>query len=209
MPRIALLLGLARPARRLRRRTRRRRGRGRDNDGCRHRRGAATFRPDRGGRVEHGRPAHRRRRRRSSRRATPASRSRSASPAPAAASRVLPGETDISDASRPIKDEEADGLQEGGIDYVEFQVANDALTVVVNKDNDWVDCLTVDQLEEDLGARTRRSTTGRTSIRRFPDEKMKLFGPGTDSGTFDYFTGEINGEEGASRTDYTATRTTT
>ena len=117
--------------------------------------------------------------------------------------RFCRGETDLSNASRPIKDEEATICKNAGIAYVEFQVANDALTVVVNKDNDWVDCLTTDQLKKiwEPGSKVKSWKDVDPS---FPDEAIKLFGPGTDSGTFDYFTGEINGEEGASRSDYAA-----
>ncbi len=112
-------------------------------------------------------------------------------------------ETDLSNASRPIKDEEAKICEDAGIEYVEFQVANDALTVVVNKDNDWVDCLTVEQLEK-VWEPGSKVDSWKDVDPSFPDEKLALFGPGTDSGTFDYFTDEINGEEGASRSDYSA-----
>ena len=88
------------------------------------------------------------------------------------------------------------------IEYTEFQVAVDALTVVVNTENDWVDCLTVDQLEKIWEPGRGRSPGTRSTT--FPDQELTLSGPGTDSGTFDYFTDEINGEEGASRADYTA-----
>ncbi len=111
------------------------------------------------------------------------------------------GETDISDASRPIKDEEKAACEQAGITYDELTVANDALTVVVNKDNDFVDCLTVDQLKKIWEPGSKVATWQQVDP-KFPAEKMVLFGPGTDSGTFDYFTDEINGEEGASRTDY-------
>jgi len=117
--------------------------------------------------------------------------------------RFCRGETDLSNASRPIKDEEATICKDAGIDYVEFQVANDALTVVVNKDNDWVDCLTTDQLKT-IWEPSSKVNSWNDADPSFPDEPLKLFGPGTDSGTFDYFTGEINGEEGASRSDYAA-----
>jgi phosphate transport system substrate-binding protein len=112
-------------------------------------------------------------------------------------------ETDLSNASRPIKDEEATICEDSGVEFVEFQVANDALTVVTNKDNDWVDCLTTAQLKKiwEPGSKVKSWKDVDPS---FPDEKVSLFGPGTDSGTFDYFTGEINGEEGASRSDYSA-----
>jgi len=111
------------------------------------------------------------------------------------------GETDVSDASRPIKDEEAAACDAKGIKYEQFAVANDALTVVVHKENDWVDCLTVDQLKKiwEPGSKVKNWNEVDPS---FPNEELKLFGPGTDSGTFDYFTDEINGEEGASRTDF-------
>ncbi len=113
------------------------------------------------------------------------------------------GETDLSNASRPIKEEEAAICAEHDVEYLELQVANDALTVVVNTTNDWVSCLTVGELNAiwKPGSKVGNWNQVRDS---FPDEALKLFGPGTDSGTFDYFTGEINGEEGASRTDYSA-----
>jgi phosphate transport system substrate-binding protein len=117
--------------------------------------------------------------------------------------RFCRGETDLSNASRPIKDEEAAACKGKGVEYVEFQVANDALTVVVNKDNDWVKCLTVEQLAKIWGPDSKVKSWNQVDA-SFPDQKLSLFGPGTDSGTFDYFTGEINGEEGASRSDYNA-----
>ncbi len=112
-------------------------------------------------------------------------------------------ETDLSNASRPIKDEEKTLCTDGGVEYVEFQVANDALTVVVNKDNDWITCLTTEQLAKIWGPDSKVENWNEVDP-SFPDEKLSLFGPGTDSGTFDYFTGEINGEEGASRSDFSA-----
>ena len=121
--------------------------------------------------------------------------------------RFCAGETDISDASRPIKedgDKEASVCTDAGIDYTEFKVAIDALTVVVNTENDWATCLTARAAQEDLGTRARRVNNWNQVDPSFPDEKLTLAGPGTDSGTFDYFTGEINGEEGASRADYNA-----
>src|ERR671914_174413 len=119
--------------------------------------------------------------------------------------RFCRGETDLSNASRPIKEDETEqGLcEQNGVEYVEFQVANDALTVVVNKDNDWATCLTVDQLKKmwEPGSTVKSWKDVDPS---FPDQELRLFGAGTDSGTFDYFTGEIVGEEGASRSDYAA-----
>ncbi|HWG55682.1 MAG TPA: PstS family phosphate ABC transporter substrate-binding protein [Gaiellaceae bacterium] len=117
--------------------------------------------------------------------------------------RFCRGETDLSNASRPIKDEEAEACEEQGIAYSELQVANDALTVVVNRENDWVDCLTVEQLAAIWGPDSE-VRTWRDVDPSYPDEELSLFGPGTDSGTFDYFTDAINGEEGASRSDYSA-----
>lgn len=111
------------------------------------------------------------------------------------------GETDISDASRPIKDEEKAACDKNGVGYDAFQVANDALTVVVNKDAEWVDCLTVQQLKKIWEPGSKVDNWNEIDA-KFPDEPLKLFGAGTDSGTFDYFTDVINGEEGASRTDY-------
>jgi len=111
------------------------------------------------------------------------------------------GETDISDASRPIKDEEIAVCEQNGIAYEQITVANDGLAVVVNPENDWAECLTVEQLNT-IWAPDSTVKNWNEVDPSFPDEPLTLFGPGTDSGTFDYFTDEINGEEGASRTDY-------
>ena len=118
--------------------------------------------------------------------------------------RFCRGETDLSNASRPIKDEEASICEDNGVEYVEFQVANDALTVVVNPENDWATCLTVEQLNKIWAPGSKVDNWNQVDA-SFPDQALKLFGAGTDSGTFDYFTDEINGEEGASRSDYSAT----
>ena len=88
-----------------------------------------------------------------------------------------------------------------GIGTSEIAVANDALTVVVNKENDWAECLTIEQLKKIWEPGSTVNNWNQVDP-TFPDEPLKLFGAGTDSGTFDYFTDEINGEEGASRTDY-------
>jgi phosphate transport system substrate-binding protein len=114
------------------------------------------------------------------------------------------GETDISDASRPIKDEEAQALADAGIEYGEMTVAMDGLAVVVNPENDWADSLTVEQLNMIWDADSKIDNWNQVDP-SFPDVPLELFGPGTDSGTFDYFTDVINGEEGVSRTDYLAT----
>ncbi len=117
--------------------------------------------------------------------------------------RFCRGETDLSNASRAIKEEEIAACEKEGIEYIEFQVANDALTVVVNTENDWAKCLTVEQLKTIWNTGSKVNNWSEID-KSFPDQKLKLFGPGTDSGTFDYFTDEINGEEGASRSDYGA-----
>jgi phosphate transport system substrate-binding protein len=116
------------------------------------------------------------------------------------------GETDFSNASRPIKeDDEAEGLAcaANNIEYVEFEVAYDGLSVVVNPSNDFAECLTVEQLNA-IWAPESSVNNWNEADPSFPDQDLTLYGPGTDSGTFDYFTDEINGEEGASRADYTA-----
>jgi phosphate binding protein len=113
------------------------------------------------------------------------------------------GETDISNASRGIKDEEAALCAENGIEFTEIVVANDGLAVVVPAENDFVQCLTVEQLNTIWGPDAEGTITSWNQVDpSFPDVELALFGPGTDSGTFDYFTDEINGEEGAIRTDY-------
>ena len=121
--------------------------------------------------------------------------------------RFCVGETDISNASRPIKDdEEVPICEENGVEYTELHVAVDALTVVVNSENDWATCLTVDQLKTMWEPKAEGEVMSWNQVDpSFPDEDLVLFGAGTDSGTFDYFTDEVNGEEGASRTDYQAT----
>jgi phosphate transport system substrate-binding protein len=116
------------------------------------------------------------------------------------------GETDISDASRPIEPEEEKLCQEGGVEYTEVQVANDGIAVVTNPELE-ISCLTVDQLaqlwEPDSNI-TNYSQLGEDAEtgEPLPDVDVSLYGAGTDSGTFDYFTEEIVGEEGASRDDY-------
>jgi len=114
------------------------------------------------------------------------------------------GETDISDASRPIEDDEIAACEKNGVAFEEVQVANDGLAVVINPENEWASCLTVDEVKKiyDKGSKVDNWSQVRSD---FPDEKMSIFGAGTDSGTFDYFTEAINGEEGRSRSDYQAT----
>lgn len=113
------------------------------------------------------------------------------------------GETDFQDASRPIKDKEKQACAAKGIEYVELTVASDGLAVLANPRNTWAECLTVAELKRIWGPGSKVKTW-RDVRPAFPATPIKLFGPGTDSGTFDFFTDEINGEEGASRQDYTA-----
>lgn len=113
------------------------------------------------------------------------------------------GETDIQDASRPIKAEEKAACAAKGIEYVELAVANDGLAVVANPKNGWATCLTVSELKK-IWSPDLAVTSWKQVRAGFPDVSLKLYGPGTESGTFDYFTKEINGEEGASRSDYTS-----
>jgi phosphate transport system substrate-binding protein len=112
-------------------------------------------------------------------------------------------ETDISNASRPIDEEEEVPIcEENGITYGEVQVANDGIAVATNKGLT-IECMTTDQLKAlwEPGSKIGNYSDIDPS---FPDQPVTLFGPGTDSGTFDFFTGEINGEEGESREDYEA-----
>jgi len=113
------------------------------------------------------------------------------------------GETDISDASRPIKDdEEVPVCEKGGVKYAEVQIANDGIAVATNKELK-VDCLTVPQLKKiwNKGSKIKNLKEVDSSL---PDTELSLYGPGTDSGTFDFFTDAVNGEEGVTREDYEA-----
>ena len=114
------------------------------------------------------------------------------------------GETDIADASRPIKDAEAAACKDKGIEFAELTVANDALSVVVSPENTWAKCLKVEELKA-IWNDGSTITSWKDVRPGFPDVKLELYGAGTDSGTFDYFTEVINGETGNSRTDYQAT----
>jgi phosphate transport system substrate-binding protein len=113
------------------------------------------------------------------------------------------GETDISDASRSIKDDEEVPLcEDAGVSYTEVQIANDGIAIATNKELS-VDCLTTDQLKQiwNKGSNVGSLADVKSGM---PDTELSLYGPGTDSGTFDFFTDEINGEEGVSREDYEA-----
>jgi phosphate transport system substrate-binding protein len=116
--------------------------------------------------------------------------------------RFCRGETDLSNASRPIKDEERALCEKNRIPFFNVEVANDGISVVVNKRNDWAECLTVEQLKK-IWAPGSKVGRWKDVDPEFPEETLSLYGAGTDSGTFDYFTDAIVGEEGASRSDYT------
>jgi phosphate transport system substrate-binding protein len=121
--------------------------------------------------------------------------------------RFCNGETDISNASRPISPTDEDEIpvcEAGGIEYIEVPVAYDGLSVVIHPDNDWVTCMTVEELNMIWGPESEGTITKWNQIRpEWPDEDFILYGAGSDSGTFDYFTEVVNGETGAIRTDYT------
>ncbi len=119
--------------------------------------------------------------------------------------KFMRGETDISDASRPIKQKEIDGCAEAGIRYQELTVAYDGLAVLKNPANDWVESITTDELKMIWEPGAQDVIMKWNQIRpEWPDEEIHLFGPGVASGTYDYFTEVIVGESGSSRGDYTA-----
>ncbi len=117
--------------------------------------------------------------------------------------KFLAGETDINDASRRIKSKEVSKAEEKGIKYIDLPVAYDGISVVINPKNDFVDYLTVEELRKiwQPGSSVKRWSDIRPG---WPAKPINLFGPGTDSGTFDYFTKKVNGKSGASRPDFTA-----
>ena len=116
----------------------------------------------------------------------------------------IPGESDINNASRKIKESEVQTLRDNGIEPVEFEVAKDALTVVVNNDNDFIDSLTYDELEAIWNPDNRAETWADVNS-EWPDEPIDLYGPASTSGTFDYFTETILGEAGRIRDDFEGT----
>jgi phosphate transport system substrate-binding protein len=117
--------------------------------------------------------------------------------------RFCKNETDLSNASRPIRLSEAAKCHDAGVGYIQFLVANDGISLVVNRQNTWANCLTTDELKKvwDRGSKVSSWRDIRSS---FPDVPLKLFGPGTDSGTFEFFTEKINGRARQSRSDYSA-----
>jgi phosphate transport system substrate-binding protein len=117
--------------------------------------------------------------------------------------RFCRGETDLANASRPIKSSEYAQCQQNGIRWVAFTVANDGISIVVNRQNTWANCLTTAELKKiwDGGSKVDNWSEVRAG---FPNVPLKLYGPGTDSGTFDFFTEVINGKAKRSRSDYSA-----
>ncbi len=118
----------------------------------------------------------------------------------------VPGRSDVNNASREITDEEVQQCQANGFEPVEFLVARDALTVVVNNDNDWIEdgCLSVEDLATIWSPETAPETWADVND-DWPDEELDLFGPATTSGTFDYFTEHVVGEAGKIRSDFEGT----
>lgn len=113
------------------------------------------------------------------------------------------GDTDISNASRPIKSKEAEDCKKAGVEFIELPVAIDGLTVVVNKENTWAKCLTTAELKTIWSPESEGKVTSWNQVRPdFPNEPLALFGAGADSGTFDYFTEAINKKEKVIRKDY-------
>jgi phosphate transport system substrate-binding protein len=117
--------------------------------------------------------------------------------------RFCKGETDLSNASRPIRYSEAARCNQAGIRYIQFLVANDGISLTVSRQNTWANCLTVDELKK-IWDRGSRVDNWRDVRPGFPDVSLKLYGAGTDSGTFEFFTEAINGRARQSRSDYTA-----
>ncbi|HEX2291770.1 MAG TPA: PstS family phosphate ABC transporter substrate-binding protein [Gaiellaceae bacterium] len=117
--------------------------------------------------------------------------------------RFCKNETDLSNASRPIRLSEAARCHDAGIGYIQFLVANDGISIVVNRQNTWVSCLTTAELKKiwDRGSNVNSWNDVRSG---FPNVPLKLYGPGTDSGTFEFFTEKINGRARQSRSDYSA-----
>ncbi len=120
--------------------------------------------------------------------------------------RFCKGETDIANASRKISQtsaSEAKACRDNGIPYIAFAAANDGISIVVNQQNTWATCLTMAELKKiwEPGSKVNNWNDVRSS---FPNQSLRLFGPGTDSGTFDFFTEHVNGRARASRTDYQA-----
>lgn len=117
--------------------------------------------------------------------------------------RFTNNETDISNASRPIKQTEIEAAQKNGITYDEYKVGIDGLAIITHKNTSFTDCITTQELKK-IWAPESTVKTWRDVRSDWPNEPIKLYGPGTDSGTFDYFTEVVNGKEGSIRSDFTA-----
>jgi phosphate transport system substrate-binding protein len=118
------------------------------------------------------------------------------------------GEVDLIGASRPVSPEEIDACGRGGVDFIELPIAYDGLVVVVNRANDWASALTVAELRAVWEPSAEGRVTRWSDVRPgFPDRPLRLFGPGSDSGTFEYFTEAVVQKKGASRSDYTRSET--
>jgi len=116
------------------------------------------------------------------------------------------GETDISGASRPISTSEIEACKAAGIEFIELPVALDALAVIVHPANDWAECMKVEELKTMWEPEAQEKIDNWNEVRdSFPDRELKLYGPGVDSGTYDYFTAAVVGKEHSSRGDFTAT----
>lgn len=119
--------------------------------------------------------------------------------------KFIRGETDINDASRPISKEERKKAKENGIEFVELKVAFDGMAVVANPENDWLDTISVGELKKIWEPEAEGEVTQWSDVRdEWPEEKFHLYGPGVQSGTYDYFTRAIVGDAGSSRGDYTS-----
>lgn len=115
------------------------------------------------------------------------------------------GDTDISNASRPIKKSEIDLCRANGIEYVEIPIAFDGISIIANRYNDWADCLTIEELTKIWQPDDTEKVTNWKQIRdEFPEEPLSLYAPDPESGTYDYFTDAVTGAEGKSRKDYKA-----
>ena len=120
--------------------------------------------------------------------------------------RFCRGETDISGASRPISASEIEACKAAGIEFIELPIALDALSVIVHPENDWAECMTVDELKTMWEPEAQGKVENWSQVRdEFPDRELALYGAGVDSGTYDYFTAAIVGKEHSSRGDFTAT----
>jgi phosphate transport system substrate-binding protein len=119
--------------------------------------------------------------------------------------RFVVGEIDICNASREMTQSEKEACQKNGVEFLELNIAFDGMAVVVNPGNDWCDCITVEQLKSMWRPESDGTITKWSDVNPdWPDEELHLYGPGTDSGTFEYFTEAICGEARSSRPDYTA-----